>query len=185
MIGLCSNFSLPFRRNQDLLVEYPYPQVNSLCIWPPQQFMSYLPLECQIAVVVTPREPLSLTQLGRPVQRFSRSTMILHWGPTLQATLVSPQGITCLQPLAIILHHPCLSHQMIWMEWTMQSNIIVNICSLFYKKNVFMVELREFYFMLLHLVAEYFLNMSLLAVKIFETPFAMEFHFFSILNIAV
>lgn len=48
-----------------------------------------------------------------------------------------------------------------------------------------MVELREFYFMLLHLVAEYFLNMSLLAVKIFETPFAMEFHFFSILNIAV
>lgn len=178
-------FSLPFRRNQDLLVEYPYPQVNSLCIWPPQQFMSYLPLECQIAVVVTPREPLSLTQLGRPVQRFSRSTMILHWGPTLQATLVSPQGITCLQPLAIILHHPCLSHQMIWMEWTMQSNIIVNICSLFYKKNVFMVELREFYFMLLHLVAEYFMNMSLLAVKIFETPFAMEFHFFSILNIAV
>lgn len=61
----------------------------------------------------------------------------------------------------------------------MQSNIIVNICSLFYKKkNVFMVELREFYFMLLHLVAEYFMNMSLLAVKIFETPFAMEFHFF-------
>lgn len=45
----------------------------------------------------------------------------------------------------------------------MQSNIIVNICSLFYKKNVFMVELREFYFMLLHLVAEYFMNMSLLA----------------------
>lgn len=43
----------------------------------------------------------------------------------------------------------------------MQSNIIVNICSLFYKKNVFMVELREFYFMLLHLVAEYFMNMSL------------------------
>lgn len=67
----------------------------------------------------------------------------------------------------------------------MQSNIIVNICSLFYKKNVFMVELREFYFMLLHLVAEYFMNMSLLAVKIFETQFAMEFHFFSILNIAV
>lgn len=67
----------------------------------------------------------------------------------------------------------------------MQSNIIVNISSFFYKKNVFMVELREFYFMLLHLVAEYFLNMSLLAVKIFETPFAMEFHFFSILNIAV
>lgn len=32
--------------------------------------------------------------------------------------------------------------------------------------------------MLLHLVAEYFMNMSLLAVKIFETPFAMEFHFF-------
>lgn len=67
----------------------------------------------------------------------------------------------------------------------MQSNIIVNICSFFYKKNVFMVELREFYFMLLHLVAEYFMNMSLLAVKIFEPPFAMEFHFFSILNIAV
>lgn len=59
----------------------------------------------------------------------------------------------------------------------MQSNIIVNIFSLFYKKNVFLVELREFYFMLLHLVAEYFMNMSLLAVKI-ETPFAMEFHFF-------
>lgn len=85
MIGWCSNFSLPFRRNQDLLVEYPYPQVNSLCIWPLQQFTSYLPLECQIAVVVTPREPLSPTQSGRPVQRFSGqqwfSTGVPHSGP--------------------------------------------------------------------------------------------------------
>lgn len=54
----------------------------------------------------------------------------------------------------------------------MQSNIIVNMLT-FLLKNLFMVELREFYFMLLHLVAKYFMNMSYKLLQFSEPRFSV------------
>lgn len=54
----------------------------------------------------------------------------------------------------------------------MQSNIIVNMLT-FLLKDLFMVELREFYFMLLHLVAKYFMNMSYKLLQFSEPRFSV------------